>query len=69
MFRSSFSRECKVIKMDKRDENKTEEGNKEKEEDSHEETINVITCKEDLNPFFEQSDHSINKVHFSEVNK
>lgn len=56
-------------KMDKRNENETEQSNQGREEIPREETVNVITCKEDLNPFFEQSDHSINKVHFSEVNK
>lgn len=55
--------------MDKRNENETEQSNQGREEIPREETVNVITCKEDLNPFFEQSDHSINKVHFSEVNK
>lgn len=63
-----YLRECRAIKMDKRDENGTEESNQEREENPREETINVITCK-DLNPFFEQTDRSINKVHFSEVNK
>lgn len=54
--------------MDKKDENETEENNQGREEISREETVNVITCKENLNPFFEQSNCSINKVHFSEVN-
>lgn len=69
LFQSCFLRECKAIKMDKRDENGTEESDQEQEEDSQKETINVITCREHLSPFFEQSDHSINKVHFSKVNK
>ncbi|EFN73248.1 Ribonuclease H2 subunit A [Camponotus floridanus] len=53
--------------MDEKDENETEENNQGREEIPREETVNVIACKEDLNPFFEQSNHSINKVHFSEV--
>lgn len=55
--------------MDKRDENGTEKSNEGREENPREETVNVIACKKDLKPFFEQSDRSINKVHFSEVNK
>lgn len=68
MFQLSILCKYKAVKMNKGDENGTEEDNQEKEEDSQEDTVNVVTCKEDLNPFFVQSDHSINKVHFSEVN-
>lgn len=28
-----------------------------------------ITCRKDLTPYFEAWDHTINKLHFSEVNK
>lgn len=42
---------------------RTEEGN------SRERTIDGVTRKEDLITLFEQSDHSCNKIHFSEVSE
>ncbi|XP_014473091.1 PREDICTED: ribonuclease H2 subunit A [Dinoponera quadriceps] len=54
--------------MDEKEEDVTENvGQVKKEEDSCEEAVNGITCKEDLTPLFERIDHSVNKVHFSEV--
>jgi hypothetical protein len=55
--------------MDEKNKDTIKNGDQEKEKNSHKEIINSITCKEDLTSFFEGSDHSVNKVYFSEVNK
>lgn len=54
--------------MSEKDENSIRNGNREDEKDLCKEAINGVVCKEDLQPFFRRSDHSVNKVHFSEVN-
>lgn len=41
----------------------------EEEKDLRREEITEIVRKEDLTPFFQQSDHSVNKVYFSQVNE
>lgn len=54
--------------MNGKDENTTGIDNQEEElEVSHKEATDGITCKKDLTSIFEQSDHSVNKVHFSKV--
>lgn len=54
--------------MDEKDKDMVKNGDQE-EENSYKDIINDITCKEDLIPFFEGSDRSVNKIYFSEVNK
>lgn len=58
----------KTVKMNEKNENSMKNGNREENKDLCEEAINGIACREDLHPFFERSDRSINKVHFSAVN-
>ncbi|XP_011638541.1 ribonuclease H2 subunit A [Pogonomyrmex barbatus] len=53
--------------MSEKDESATKNSDRENEKDLCRGAINGIVCREDLHPFFEQSDHSINKVHFSKV--
>ncbi|KAL0109985.1 hypothetical protein PUN28_013553 [Cardiocondyla obscurior] len=51
--------------MDENDENSINSGNQ--KEDLCRGAVDSITSTKDFNFFFEQSDHSINKAHFSEV--
>ncbi|XP_015607938.1 ribonuclease H2 subunit A [Cephus cinctus] len=44
-----------------------DEHNDKKESSTHIANITQITCQQDLTPLFEKSDHSINKIHLSEV--
>ncbi|XP_071640755.1 ribonuclease H2 subunit A [Temnothorax longispinosus] len=53
--------------MDEENENPVKNGNREEKKDLCNEAINGIVRREDLHPFFERSDHSVNKVHFSAV--
>lgn len=53
--------------MDEKEEDAAENVDRVKDEDSCKKAVIGITCKEDLTPLFEQSDHSVNKMYFSEV--
>jgi len=54
--------------MNEKNDNTIESDNREGEKDLCKEIINGIVCREDLYQFFGHNDHSINKIHFSEVN-
>ncbi|EZA55871.1 hypothetical protein DMN91_010726 [Ooceraea biroi] len=53
--------------MNEKDKTEMEADSQVEEEGLRKEEIKKIIRKEDLTPFFEQSDHSVNKVYFSEV--
>jgi len=53
--------------MNEKNDTKMEVDNQKEKEDLRKKETERIVRKEDLIPFFEQSNHSVNKIYFSEV--